>query len=193
MHRFPKPESLCISFPEDEQQKFWGSYVDFCYCRPTSWTRCCACQKDFHWSMRMARIDLTHFHNDNQYVLSLNWNTSTIQKSNTSIKTAVTTTRILVQKQSYFWHRNFPHSFRTQSPVTRQKINVGQMSHWDSFGCVIFKICATMAQKRSLCRTLLYLHTVCYYSPLKILSVLSINSEGLWDILEELGTNTQHH
>ena len=34
------------------------------------------------------------------------------------------------------------------------KPNVRQMSHRDSFGCVIFKICATMAQKRSLGRTL---------------------------------------
>ena len=37
----------------------------------------------------------------------------------------------------------------------RPKINVRQMSRGDSFGCISFKICATMVQKRSLERTLL--------------------------------------
>ena len=58
VHRFPRPGSLCISFPQVEQQKFCGTVVLLLSvsCRLTSWMRC-ACQKDFHWSIKMAPID----------------------------------------------------------------------------------------------------------------------------------------
>ena len=59
------------------------------------------------------------------------------------------------EKPSYFWYGNTPYSLRTQKSCARPTVSMRQMSRGDSFGCVIFNICGTMAQKRSLGRTLL--------------------------------------
>ena len=107
LHRFQRPESLGISILQTEHQKLWGSFVDFCFLPPDMLNALLRMSKDFHWSIRMARIDSTRFHNDNRYILSLNWSISTIQKSNTPIKTAITTTGIPVKNKAIFGMRIF--------------------------------------------------------------------------------------
>ena len=100
-------------FLRAEQQKFWGGFTDFWFLPSYI----------LNALLRMCkRFSLEHRNgvnwpvpNDNKYVFIV-----TEQFRNTPIKIAITTTGIPV-KNSYFWHRNFPHSLHTQSPVTGQK------------------------------------------------------------------------
>ena len=92
-------------------------------------------------------LTCTHFHNDNMYCHPT--------EVPVQLRNAIHQSKQLLQlegeKKSYFWHRNFPHS---QNFCDWLKINVHQMSHEDSFVCIILEICATMAQKRSHGKTL---------------------------------------
>ena len=63
----------------------------------------------------------TRFHYDNGYELSLNGNTSTIQKSNTPIKTVLTTTGIPVKNKVIFGMGIFHTAYRLK--VLRQAEN----------------------------------------------------------------------
>ena len=55
-----------------------------------------------------------------------------------------------MQKQSYVWHRNL----QTQSPATCQKPVCARCPIGTVWAVSYSKICVTMAQKRSLGRTL---------------------------------------
>ena len=115
----------------------------------------------------------TRFHNDNRYILSLNWSTSTIQKSNTPIKITVTTTGIPVKNNVIFGTGIF-HTADGLKVLGQAKINVRQMSRGDSFGCVIFKILwdnGAKTQPRqntdwvylsSVCKVMLYAKPSCF-------------------------------
>ena len=62
-----------------------------------------------------------------------------MQKSNTPIKIAVTTTGIAVKNNVIFGMGIF-HTANGLKVLGQAKISVRQMSRGDSFGCVLFKI-----------------------------------------------------
>ena len=127
VHPFPTPESLGISFMQAEQQKFWVSFVAFCFL-PSDFLNALLpmSKKIFIGPLEWRDWPVPLFYNDNRYILSPNWSTSTIQKSNTPIKTVVTTTGILVKKLFLAWE--FSIQLADLKSCARPKIIVRQMS-----------------------------------------------------------------
>ena len=120
-------------FQQAEQQKFWGSFVDFRF-----WF--------LNWLVPIFIMIIdTYCH----------WIEVPVQFGN-----PIHQSKQPLQVREFRWKTKLflAWEFSTQLSDSkswdRPKINVGQMSRGDNFGCVVFKICATMAQKHNLGRTL---------------------------------------
>ena len=110
--------------------------------------RCWECKNKIHWSSGMVQIS---FYHDNQYVLSPTLNTHTIQKFNTPIKTAAC---IRNSNDKVTFGIGISYTSYELQGLWQAKNQCVPGVYGDSFCCIIFKICATMAQKRSVRRTL---------------------------------------